>query len=244
MEERRPWSPFQNLEDRKARGYTMKVLSVILEFLVYFSLLCLLALPFPLIVCFPSEAAHFTRIAEKLIPWGVVLFLCAIFSDGVKTIISRLIGILDRVKSVSAGGSRIELHCQQLNEIHLTAEQAQQLKDQVQAMSRQSQEGLNWARHFFMKYVLTTIYASQFRLLEALDSSPLSADRVLTFYSEFLARAPRSPDYSFDKWVGYLTGNFLIQFDGPSGTYVITQAGKGFYHQATAAKYTSDSFSY
>jgi len=205
-------------------------------------LLGLLGAPLALIVFYPEQAKYFTEFAATMIPWGVVLLLFAIFSDGIKKLLFKIVEAIGRLKSISAGVAAVELNAQGLKSSELSPEQIQALRTHMQELSTQNQDVTNLASHFFLKYVGATIYGSQFRLLEALETNPLTPNQAVSFYNQFVASAPKDTDYPFSHWAAYLTDNFLLQFDANSGQYQITQAGQNFLNQAKAANLNADNF--
>ncbi|MBW8002371.1 MAG: hypothetical protein FVQ80_10175 [Planctomycetes bacterium] len=220
----------------------MKALIAILEFLLYALLLTLLGAPLVLIVLFPSSAEHFTRFAETMVPWGVVLLLAAIFNDGIKSLFSKIVETLSRLKSVSAAGAAIELNPQGIGGANLTEEQSQLIRQHIQELSQQNEDATNLASHFFLKYVGSTIYGSQYRLLEALENTPLTSSQAIKYYNQFVASAPESTDYPFENWLEYLTSNLLIQLDPDNTNYTITNAGLNFLRRTREANLNEKTF--
>jgi len=220
----------------------MKVLNVILEFLLYTLLLSLLGIPLVLIVLFPTQAEYFTRFAETMVPWGVALFLATIFSGGIKSLFSKIVETLGRLIGFSAGGTSIKLEPQGIGGANFTEEQLKAAQGLIEGLYTQNQETLNLASHFFLKYVGSTIYGSQYRLLEALENSKLTSSQAVKYYNQFIASSPESTDYPFENWMEYLTSNLLIQLNTGNSTYTITNAGQNFLRRAREANLNEKSF--
>ena len=218
----------------------MKILTIIVEFILYVILLVLLGLPLALIVLYPSEAEYFTKFAETMIPWGIVLLLCAIFSNGISKIMHKLVETISRIKSVSAGGAAVELN--QGVGTAATPKQVESMREHMQQLSIQNQGATNLASHFFLKYIRTTIYGSQFRLLKALQVEALTPTKAVVFYNQFVASAPDDTNYPFESWVKYLTDNLLVNFDPATEVYQITPAALNFLHLATEANLNDSTF--
>ncbi|WNC71444.1 hypothetical protein RGQ13_15125 [Thalassotalea psychrophila] len=218
----------------------MKILTIIVEFILYTMLLGLLGLPLALVVLHPSEAEHFIRFSETMIPWGVVLLLCAIFSDGIRSVMHKLVEAIGRIKSVSAGGAAVELN--QSTGTPATPEQIEGMRAHMQQLSAQNQDAANLASHFFLKYVSNTIFGSQFRFLKALQDSPLTPTQAVAFYNQFVASAPEGTNYPFESWAGYLTDNLMVNFDAATGQYQVTPAALNVINQAKAANFNDNIF--
>ena len=209
----------------------MKLLNVILEFLLYIFLLSLLGAPLVLIVRYPFQAEYFTRFAETMIPWGVALFLAAIFNQGIKTLFTKITEKINDLTSVSAGGVAFELNKQRFESVGATEQQIQENIDRLNTLSRRKEKDGNIAITFHNKYIFSTIYGSQFALLEASVKSPLFPAQASVFYNKFTASAPEASTYSFDKWMGYLITNYLITYESNTGLYKITDIGKNLFRQ-------------
>ena len=218
----------------------MKILTIIVEYILYAMLLGLFGLPLALTVLYPAQAEHFTKFAETMIPWGVVLLLCAIFSDGLRSVMHKLVEAIGRIKSVSAGGAALELN--QGSGGSVPPDRIEAMRAQIQQLSAQNQDVTNLASHFFLRYIFTTIYGSQFRLLKALQEGPLTPVQALVFYNQFIASAPEGTNYPFESWAAYLTDNLLVNFDPAMGQYQITPAALNFINKATAANLNDTTF--
>ena len=206
----------------------MKLLNVILEFLLCMFLLSLLGAPLVLIVHYPFQAEYFTRFAETIIPWGVALFLAAIFNQGIKTLFTKITEKINDLTSVSAGGVAIELNKQRFESVGATEQQIQEDRDRLNVLSQQKEKDGNLTITFYNKYIFSTIYGSQFALLEASEKAPLSPTQALVFYNKFVTSAPEASTYPFYKWMEYLTTNYLITYEFNTDLYKITDIGKNF----------------
>ncbi len=201
-------------------------------------LLVLAGLPLALIIVYPSEGEHFTKFAEVMIPWGVVLLLSAIFSDQLRNVMDKLVDAIDRAKSFSAGGAVVEFN--QSAGATVTPDKIEAMGEQVQQLS--TEEATNLASHFFLKYVHLTIFGSQFRFIKALQDGQLTPVQALMFYNQFIASAPKNTNYPFQSWVQYLFDNFMISFEDKTGEYQVTPAGRNFINRAAAANLNDSTF--
>jgi len=180
-----------------------------------------------------------------MVPWGVALLLAAIFSGGLKSLFTKIVETLGRVKSLSAGGAAIELHSQEIAGANITNDPSQLIRQYIQELSPEvNKETLNLASHFFLRYVSTTIYGSQLRLLEAIEKPPLMSSQAVVYYNQFIASAPELTEYKFESWMEFLTNNMLIQFDASNSNYTITNAGRLFLRETKKANLKAESFKY
>lgn len=220
----------------------MKIFTTILDFVLYSFVLGLMGAPLYLMIQYPELGEYFSEFAQTIIPWGIFLILCAVFSDGVRNLFSNLGATLGRVSKLSAGGAAVELNSQGTSNSNLTPEQIDILKNHFQDLTQQKEGLSSLATLFFLKYVGATIYGSQFELLEALEKEPLTPNSAVEYYNRFLTRVPPETNYPFETWAKYLTENFLVQFDQNTGKYVITQAGINFLQKAKEVNMNAGSF--
>lgn len=218
----------------------MKILTIIFYLILCTMLLALAGLPLALIIVYPSEGEHFTKFAEVMIPWGVVLLLSAIFSDQIRNVMDKLVDAIDRAKSFSAGGAVVEFN--QSAGATTTPEQIAAMGAHVQLLSTQNQEATNLASHFFLKYVSSTIFGSQFRFIKALQDGQLTRAQAVMFYNQFIANVPKNTNYPFELWVGYLVDNYMVSFEANTGHYQVTPAGRNFMNQAAAANINDSTY--
>lgn len=199
----------------------MRMLLNILGFIVLLVTLALLAAPYALVIRFPEQAEHFTAISRTIIPWVAVLLLFLIFNEGVKNLIISISGAIGRLRKISAVGTVADLETSQAG-IQLTSDQIQQITTTVQTES-------TWAWLFFIKYVHTTIFRSQYELLDSMDrEGDKASEELAKHYNRFLSRKPEDFEYSFESWMEYLSTNLLVQFDEPTRKYQLTKQGRVF----------------
>jgi hypothetical protein len=220
----------------------MRIVTIFFDFLLYILLICILGAPLILVILFPGQAAYVTDIGKTLIPWICLLILAAIYSDGMKGILSKIADAFGRLKTFSAGGATVELNPQELITSSVTSDQTKQLYSHIEELTEQKAGANNLASHFFIRYVAVTIYGTQFRFIEALEVATLPAANAVSFYNQFVSIAPQGTDYPFNRWIGYLLDNFLVKFNPAENTYEITLAAKNFLNSARSAGLASHSF--
>lgn len=199
----------------------MKWLLNILGFLVLLAALALLAAPYALVIYFPEQAEYLTGVSHTLVPWIAVLLLFLLFNEGVKTLIASIAAAIGRLKRFSAVGTVAELDTIQ-GGIQLSLEQLQQISNTITTESQ-------FAWLYFIRYVNSTIYRSQYDFLLVMNQSATKThEEAHKFYLEFLARKPDDYEYAVESWLKYLTTSQLIQLDPASDTIQLTHHGRVF----------------
>ena len=207
----------------------MRYFAPVLSFLALGLVLSLLGAPLFLVIAFPASAAHFTAIAKTLIPWLSVVLLLLVFHEGVREVFRALAGALNRLKKLGGGGVTSEFEGQQFDVAPLTSDQLTKLAEYVQSLTDAKEGETLWAWHFFIKYVVATIYGSQVQLLLSLhNEGTQKPGKLRRYYEFFLEREPDSSQYKFESYVQYLISNLLIRLDVESHQYEITAQGEKF----------------
>jgi hypothetical protein len=171
----------------------------------YFSVVTLTTLGYGNLV--PSDRwAEMVAVVESLI--GFMVF--AIYAGALASIaLRRSLGPDDFESRILDQGGAV-----------LTNEQIQELNIDQEIGTR-----------YFLRYIYVTIYGSQYRLLQALDSDgPLALDMLKTeYYAIFVSQLPNATQPpAFNEWLGYLIENMLIVASGDGLSYEITVNGVRF----------------
>ena len=222
----------------------MEVFKTILRFSVIVLIVLLLTAPYSLVICFPAVAQYITEISKTAIPWVIILLLLLIFNQGVKTLIDNLAGMISRIRRISAVGTVADLEDQR-GHVSLTPEQVNYLRAQVDLLNKQSKDNVNLALTYFLKFIGSTIYGTQYKLLnDIMHNTPKTIGEALKYYNSFVAKFPEGTKYEFNDWVNYLESNFLLQLDSTSQKYGITIAGKIFIEETKKAGVEESHFRY
>ena len=105
----------------------------------------------------------------------------------------------------------------------LTNEQIQELKIDQEIGTR-----------YFLRYIYATIYGSQYRLLQALESGhPINLEIIKAdYYSIFVSQLPNTKQPpTFNEWMRYLIENMLIIVTPDGQSYEITRNGVRFLEE-------------
>jgi len=209
----------------------MKVLQFVLYYLILF------LIPVFLIISWGDVSSDLVKFFETLLFWLVLLSILYLFKDGITGFIvsvSRRLG-----KAKLPGGVEFTFHPQ---EDVTPIEEKTKLDQDLEQTKKELNDESSWAWYYFLLYIASRIYGTQFRLLEKLIKfGPQPIGEIKLFYEVFCSKGPKNATYPFASYLSFLMTNFLIQLNKDS-LYEITHHGRVLIEKLKVLGYTSDKF--
>lgn len=205
-----------------------------------------LALPFYLAVTYHDASGDIADIAKVYIPWFVMLVFVIVFHEQVRELIISIATAFRRGFKWGGKDGGIEIGTNQgradiAHTIggHITDEE---LADIKQAFANET----DYAWKYFLRYINTTIYGTQFRMLvRASEKGSVSIDEAIDFYIDFLGKSEKKSDeYPTKDWTDYMIENQLIVIDKDNKSYNLGRHGKYFLDSVKAAGIDASKYLY
>ncbi|MDP2653102.1 MAG: hypothetical protein Q8Q08_03620 [Candidatus Omnitrophota bacterium] len=215
----------------------------LLGFFVLLILIVVLAAPYLLVIYFPDSGADVAEVSKVIIPWMVIMFLILIFNTELKWVITNFGDFIKRTKKVGIGSSTIDTQ-QDTEGLHLTKEQAEQMRIEFGKIQQEKDTILQGLTFYFHKFLYLTVYRSQVEMLQFLANSaaPIHKDQLKVFYEAGIARNQSLKQYPYERYLAYLKDNFLITIHQGNGNVEITPAGRGFLQAITNERVPVETF--
>ena len=196
-----------------------------------------LALPFYLAVTYHDASGDIADIAKVYIPWFVMLVFVIVFHQQVRELITSLAKAFKGGFKWGGKNGGIEIGTNQ-GRADITNTTGTPITDEELAeIKRAFAEETDYAWKYFLRYINTSIYGTQYRLL-LLTSKQESVNFFAAYdiYTDFLKKIDKErKDYPFEEWVGYMVENQLIIADEENKSFNIGRHGKNFVDTVKAA---------